>query len=151
MPHWSPSSSSMQSAYFKDEVHIALLASDEHEQRANYQQPSSSPCAEPVEHSSPLLSLRSSLSSNTVFDDEDPYQHSSNTRNAFVRDRQHGSMRSESAETLVGNFISSRFPSLKAKFPSVLGPSTTGASPPTTMLKSQAKLHLGNVRSFSFC
>nr|QBH67505.1 hypothetical protein UE_1439 [Ustilago esculenta] len=107
----------MQS-YFKDEVHISLLSSDEHHQLASDPQPRLSFQAESNDNTSPLLSSRSSLSSATIFDYADPpHSHF----DAFARDRQRWSATSESSETLVGTLFSNRFPSLKNKFPSVLG------------------------------
>ena len=107
----------MQS-YFKDEVHIALLSSDEHHQLASghYPGPSSPPAQNG--NTSPLLSTRTSSSSATIFDYEES-QHSHG--DAFARDRHRWSSASESSETLVGSFIANHFPSLKNKFPSVLG------------------------------
>lgn len=106
----------MQS-YFRDEVHIALLSSDEQQASPSY----------PDEHNhntSPLLSSRTSSSSATIFDYRDS-QHSQD--DAFARDRHRWSntttttTAADSSETLVASLIAAHFPSLKSKFPSVLG------------------------------
>ncbi|SNX82064.1 uncharacterized protein MEPE_00770 [Melanopsichium pennsylvanicum] len=107
----------MQS-YFKDEVHIALLSSNEHELATSGLRPGPSSETTCNDNPSPQLSCRASLSSTTIFDYEDPY-HVQDV--AFARDRHGRRVRSDSAETLVGNFISNRFPSLKNSFPTILG------------------------------
>lgn len=110
----------MQS-YFKDEVRISLLSSDEHLQSASSDQPGPSYLAARNTHSSPSLSSPSSLSSTTVFDyKDDQYIHDY----AFSPDRQRSNTASESSKTLVGTFIANHFLSLQQKFPSVFNSSS---------------------------
>lgn len=107
----------MQS-YFKDEVRIALLSSDEHDQNVSDPQPSSSSPFHQRNNSSPLLSSRTSNSSATVFEFEDAKR---TRHNAIASNRHPWFAASESSDSLVGAFIANHFPKFKQKLPSVLG------------------------------
>ncbi|SPO32344.1 uncharacterized protein UTRI_02901 [Ustilago trichophora] len=125
----------MQS-YFKDEVRISLLSSDEHLQSASSDQPGPSYLAGRNNQSSPSLSSRSSLSSTTVFDyKDDQYIHDY----AFSSDRQRPHTASESSETLVGTFIANHFPTLHQKFPSVFNISSGYKSLATDELRQASR------------
>lgn len=100
----------MQS-YFKDEVRIALLSSQDD------RQPGSTSQVDHAINTSPHLSWRSSLSSSTNFDCEEA-RHSDDV--AGSQEGQQWFACTNLSETLVGSLIANNFPSLKKKFPGVL-------------------------------
>ncbi|KAJ9478799.1 EF-hand domain-containing protein [Pseudozyma hubeiensis] len=110
--------------YFRDEVRIQVAQQDGHGSDVNNESGSGTRFyADDTSPASPLLSSRTSSSSATEFELQDPL----NSHHNDLHGR--SSRASGSSETLVGNFIASHFPSLKNKLPTTLAGPAYGQLP----------------------